>query len=59
MTHANRLKPLTEALGDHSSEGIAILTAEPCARRCTRVIYAMIGLVLCGAGLVVLRATPT
>lgn len=29
MTNAHRLKPLTEALEDHSAEGIAILTAEP------------------------------
>ena len=29
MMHSNRLVPLTDALGDHSSEGIAILTAEP------------------------------
>ncbi|QDZ28042.1 HlyD family efflux transporter periplasmic adaptor subunit [Noviherbaspirillum sp. UKPF54] len=28
-TNANRLKPLTEALEDHSAEGIAILSAEP------------------------------
>jgi len=47
MTHANRLRPLTEALGDHSSEGIAILTAEPW-RMLHAVIYAMIALVVCG-----------
>ena len=35
MTKIHRLKPLTEALGDHSTEGIAILTAEPW-RRCMR-----------------------
>ncbi len=29
MTNAQRLKPLNEALEDHSAEGIAILTAEP------------------------------
>jgi hemolysin D len=46
MTHANRLKPLTQALADHSSEGIAILTAEP-ARALSAVVLAMIGLVLC------------
>ena len=45
MTHANRLKPLTEALGDHSSEGIAILTTEP-SRVLHAVVYTMIGLVL-------------
>ena len=37
MTHANRLKPLTQALADHSSEGIAILTAEP-ARALSAVV---------------------
>jgi HlyD family secretion protein len=47
MTHANRLRPLNEALGDHSTEGIAILTAEPW-RILHAVIYTMIGLVLCG-----------
>ena len=47
MTHANRLRPLTEALGDHSTEGIAILTAEPW-RILHAVVYAMIALVLCG-----------
>ena len=47
MTHANRLRPLTEALGDHSTEGIAILTAEPW-RILHAVIYTMIALVLCG-----------
>src|SRR5438105_4289495 len=47
MTHGNRLKPLTEALGDHSSEGIAILTTEPW-RVLHAVVYAMIALVLCG-----------
>jgi hemolysin D len=29
MKQANRLVPLTDALGDHSSEGIAILSADP------------------------------
>ena len=47
MTHENRLRPLTEALGDHSTEGIAILTAEPW-RILHAVIYTMIALVLCG-----------
>jgi len=47
MTHANRLRPLNEALGDHSTEGIAILTAEPW-RILHAVIYTMIALVLCG-----------
>ena len=47
MTHANRLRPLNEALGDHSTEGIAILTAEPW-RILHAVVYAMIALVLCG-----------
>jgi HlyD family secretion protein len=42
---ANRLIPLSEALADHGSEGIAILTAEPW-RVLHAVIYTMIGLVL-------------
>lgn len=29
MTNDARLRPLTEALGDHSAEGIALLTADP------------------------------
>lgn len=45
MTHANRLTPLADALSDHSSEGIAILTAEPW-RVLHAVIYTMIALVL-------------
>jgi len=45
MTNANRLKPLAEALGDHSTEGIAILSAEPW-RVLHAVIYTMIALVL-------------
>jgi HlyD family secretion protein len=44
-----RLKPLTEALGDHSTEGIAILTAEPW-RILHAVIYTMIALVLTALG---------
>jgi HlyD family secretion protein len=44
-TRTHRLKPLAEALGDHSSEGIAILTAEPW-RLLHGVVYAMIALVL-------------
>jgi hemolysin D len=47
MTHSNRLVPLADALGDHSSEGIAILTAEPW-RALHALIYTMIGLVLSG-----------
>ena len=47
MSHANRLIPLNEALADHSSEGIAILTAEPW-RILHAVIYTMIALVLAG-----------
>ena len=42
---AHRLQPLAEALGDHSTEGIAILSAEPW-RLLHAVIYAMIALVL-------------
>jgi len=45
MTHSNRLVPFTDALGDHSSEGIAILTADPW-RALHALIYAMIALVL-------------
>ncbi len=41
----NRLRPLTEALGDHSAEGIAILTAEPW-RFTEAVVIAMVALVL-------------
>jgi HlyD family secretion protein len=47
MTHANPLVPLNEALADHSSEGIAILTAEPW-RILHAVVYTMIALVLAG-----------
>jgi len=47
MTHANRLVPLADALGDHSSEGIAILTAEPW-RALQALVYTMIALVLSG-----------
>jgi hemolysin D len=47
MTPSNRLVPLTDALGDHSSEGIAILTAEPW-RALHALIYTMIALVLTG-----------
>jgi HlyD family secretion protein len=47
MTDAHRLKPLTEALGDHSSEGIAILTTEPW-RILHAVVYTMFALVLSG-----------
>jgi len=45
MTHGISLGPLTDALGDHSSEGIAILSAEP-SRVLHSVVYTMIGLVL-------------
>jgi len=47
MMHSNRLVPLTDALGDHSSEGIAILTAEPW-RALHALVYTMIALVLTG-----------
>jgi len=47
MPHAHNIKPLTDALGDHSSEGIAILTTEP-SRVLGAVVYAMIALVLSG-----------
>lgn len=45
MTHSNRLVPLADALGDHSSEGIAILAAEPW-RALHALVYTMIALVL-------------
>jgi hemolysin D len=45
MTHASRLTPLSQALGDHGTEGIAILTAEPW-RALHAVVYTMIALVL-------------
>jgi HlyD family secretion protein len=47
MTQSNRLVPLTDVLGDHSSEGIAILTAEPW-RALHALIYTVMGLVLTG-----------
>ena len=45
MTRSARLVPLADALGDHSSEGISILTAEPW-RVLHALIYTMIALVL-------------
>ncbi len=45
MKQGNRLIPLSEALADHSTEGIAILTAEPW-RVLHAVVYTMIALVL-------------
>jgi HlyD family secretion protein len=48
MTTAIHLRPLVDALGDHSSEGIAILTAEPW-RALHALIYTMIALVVSGA----------
>jgi hemolysin D len=47
MTQSNRIVPLTDVLGDHSSEGIAILTAEPW-RALHALVYTMIGLVFTG-----------
>jgi len=47
MTQSSRLVPLADALGDHSSEGIAILTAEPW-RALHALVYTMIALVLTG-----------
>jgi HlyD family secretion protein len=47
MTRSNRLVPLSDALGDHGSEGIAILTAEPW-RALHALVYTMIALVLSG-----------
>ncbi len=48
MTTATHLRPLADALGDHSSEGIAILTAEPW-RALHALVYTMIALVVSGA----------
>lgn len=42
-----RLMPLSEALAEHGTEGVAILTAEPW-RVLHAVVYTMIGLVLAG-----------
>jgi hemolysin D len=47
MTRSNRLVPLADALGDHSSEGIGILTAEPW-RALHALVYTMVALVLAG-----------
>jgi len=44
MAREDRLRPFPQALGDHSAEGIAILTAEP-ARLTLAVIVAMAALV--------------
>jgi hemolysin D len=41
------LKPLAESLGDHSAEGISILTAEP-SRLTHALVYAMVALVVSG-----------
>jgi membrane fusion protein, hemolysin D len=45
MKSENHLRPLNEALEDHSAEGIALLTAEP-GRFSQALIVAMLGLVL-------------
>ncbi len=45
MTSSNRLRPLTVALGDHSAEGIAMLTAEP-SRFIQGAVMTTAGLVL-------------
>lgn len=45
MTSAHRLRPLTEALEDHSAEGIAILTSEPW-RFAEMAVITMLALVL-------------
>ncbi|WP_019142903.1 HlyD family efflux transporter periplasmic adaptor subunit [Noviherbaspirillum massiliense] len=47
MKSGDRLKPLTEALEDHSAEGIALLTAEP-SRFTGAAVIAMVALVLAG-----------
>jgi HlyD family secretion protein len=41
----NRLRPLTEALGEHSAEGVAILTSEPW-RFTQAVVFTMMALVV-------------
>jgi hemolysin D len=46
MRQSSRLVPLADSLGDHSSEGIAILAAEPW-RALYALVYTMIALVLC------------
>lgn len=43
----NRLRPLVQALEDHSEEGVGVLTAEPW-RFTSASIYTMVGLVLAG-----------
>jgi hemolysin D len=45
MTHSNRLVPFKDALADHSSAGIAILSADPW-RGLHALVYTMIALVL-------------
>jgi len=45
MTQSNRLVPLSDALTDHSSEGIGILTAEP-RRALHAFVYAMVAFVV-------------
>ncbi|MBS1191770.1 MAG: HlyD family efflux transporter periplasmic adaptor subunit [Rhodocyclaceae bacterium] len=47
MNKDSRLKPLAEALGDHSAEGVAILTAEP-SRLAQAIVVVLLALVLCG-----------
>jgi HlyD family secretion protein len=46
MVEGNRLRPLRQALEDHSAEGIAILTAEP-SRLILAVVVATAALVVC------------
>lgn len=46
MKNDSRLRPLSEALEDHSAEGIAILTSEPW-RFTQATVLAMVALVLC------------
>lgn len=45
MTHSNRLVPFKDALADHSSAGIAILSSDPW-RGLHALVYTMIALVL-------------
>src|SRR5437868_9954012 len=47
MKNDNRLKPLAEALEDHSAEGISILTAEP-SRLTLALVAGMVALVFAG-----------
>src|SRR5574337_1746676 len=49
MKRENHLRPLTEALEDHSAEGLAILTAEP-GRFSMALVVVMLALVVVALG---------